>query len=500
MRLVAVNHWDVAIETHSRNHPRAEHYCSNLYRLAPRDAIPRGSLDLLMASPTCTYHSRARGGRPISRQQRYGRMTPTQVVRWADELKPRALLVENVPEFVQWGPVHTDRPPLQARCVRAKCMPEKPCRARRGSYFRAWVRKLDRLGYRLEWRLLNAADYGDPTTRRRFFLLGRRDRRPIRWPEPTHSKTGDPDLFGSGAARWRGAREIIDWSLLGRSVFTREKPLSPKTMARIYAGAVRFGWPKPFLIVLRQHMAERGLDLPLPTLTAGGTHVGLVQPLVTRTDMHKSNALCVRPGSDPLPTITTGGGLAVVEPFVLGQHGGGAPRRSSSPVPTITTDGAHALVAAYYGQGGCSTAGEPLPTVTTKDRFGLVLPVTHAGPRRVRTPDDPLPTITAANRGELAFVVPAFGERKTQAPRTHSLDRPAPTICATGRLNLVRGASGCDVLFRMLQPHELAGAMGFARGYDFAGNKGQVTEQIGNAVPVNTASALVGAILDSEAR
>lgn len=480
LSLTAVNHWDVAIETHARNHPEAEHHCSNLYRLAPRAAVPRGRLDLLMASPTCTYHSRARGGRPISRQQRYGRMTPTQVVRWADELRAKTLLVENVPEFMDWGPVHGEQRPLQARCVRARCRPEKPCKARKGTYFRAWVRKLERLGFRLEWRVLNCADYGDATTRRRFFLLGRRDGRRILWPAPTHSADGQPDLFGAGGVRWRGAREVIDWGLPGRSIFTRTKPLSPKTMARIYAGAVRFGWPEPFLVVLRQHMAERGLDLPLPALTAGGAHVGLVQPLVARTDMHKSNALCVRRGSEPLPTITTAGGLGVVQPFVLGQQSGGAPRSTRRPVPTIATDGAHALIAAYYGQGGCTGADDPLPTVTTRDRFGLVLPVTHAGPRRVANLEAPLPTVTGAHRGELAFVVPAFGERR-------------------GRLNLVEPGDCVDVLFRMFQPPELARATGFAEGYDFAGNKGEVTAQIGNAVPVYTATALVAAIVDAGA-
>lgn len=658
MDLVAVNHWPVAIATHEKNHPTAKHFGDDIFKREPQAVVPGGRLDLLMASPTCTFHSRARGGKPISWDQRYGRMTPTQVVRWLRELDVATLLVENVPEFVEWGPVHpgprmekdgktvrVPAPPVRNRdCLAAgRCEPGKACPRRRGIYFRAWVAQIRRLGYALEWRVLNAADYGDATTRRRFFLIGRKDGAPIRWPAPTH---------GAGAPeRWRGAREVIDWSLRGQSIFDRKRPLSPKTIARIYAGAVRFGWPEPFLVVLRQHMDARSIDDPLPALTAGGTHVALVQPgaraqldlfpsgealvlpqhgtnraraasepvpvvtttsrgiglaepLLVRSGMHQSNALCVRDTADPLPTITTDGGLAVVEPFVLNRHGdngacrahavdapvptadcrgagylvepfvcanrtnnvpkpvtdpvpgitttcgggnflveplvlqvnqggdrarnirevssplptvvtrpsfgvveplvlpqggGGAARPVGEPLATIATDGAHALVAPYYGQSAARPAAEPLPTVTTRDRFGLVTPVTHHdASQRTRTLEAPLPTVTAARRGELALIVPAHGERKGQAPRVHSVDAPTPTICATGRVQLVEGQAEprVDVLFRMLQPHELAAAMGF-EDYEFTGTKEEVTRQIGNAVPVRTAAALVGAILSS---
>lgn len=418
MQLVAVNHWPVAIETHQLNHPDARHYCVDLDATRPTDLVPEGRLDLLMASPECTHHSRARGGRPINDQSR---MSAWHVVRWCEQLYVRSLIVENVPEFRDWGP-------LDAKG-------QRPLKSRKGQLFRAWVGALEAIGYRVEWRVLCAADYGDATTRERLFVIARRDRRPIVWPTPTHSRDGSSDLFGGGGQRWRAAREVIDWTIPGRSIFRRKRPLSPKTMARILAGAERFRWPEPYLVVLRQHMDARSLDDPLPTITAGGTHLGLAQP------------------------------------FVLPQHGGGAPRSLKRPVPTITTDGAH----------------------------GLVMPVTHAGGHRARTLDQPLPTVTCANRGELAFVVPAFGERVGQAPRVHSLDEPAPTICATGRLNLVEPAPERDVLFRMLQPSELARAMGFSddeTSYEFTGNKGEQTKQIGNAVPVGTAAALVGAVLD----
>jgi DNA (cytosine-5)-methyltransferase 1 len=613
MRLVAVNHWQTAVDTHTANHPEAEHFCVDVYKTSPREAVPGGRLDLLMASPTCTYHSRARGGKPISRDQKYGRMTPTQVLRWLRELDVRALLIENVPEFEGWCPVHPEDAPIhRAECLEGRgrfgesvkpCVPGKTCRTRAGDYFRAWVRRIEALGYRVEWRVLCAADFGDATTRQRFFLLARKDGRPIVWPTPTHAKTA-----GRGLKRWRGAREVIDWSLSGRSIFGRKKSLSPKTLKRIYAGAVRFGWPKPFLVamrerlgvdeplpeasfaegaqtalfepapslaVLRQNADLRDPSLPAPTICAGGGHLGLVepvvfgnrtnnvgkdtaapvptittatgggvalaepivfqvnqggdrarnirgvdspmqtvvtrpslgvaQPLVTRTDMHKSNALCVRGDDEPIPTVTTGGGLGLLQPLVLPQGGGGAARPVLEPMATVTTDGAHALIAPYYGTGVARPTSDPLPTVTTRDRFGMVMPVTHHdGSARQRALDVPLPTITSAHRGELAVIVPAFGERKGQAPRTHDVDAPTPAICATGHIHLAEGRAEpeVDVLFRMLRPHELAAAMGFSdeEPYVFTGNQEEVTRQIGNAVPVNTAAALVGAVVDADER
>lgn len=527
MELVVVNHWDVAIATHQQNFPQARHYCQDIGTVRPPAAVPEGYLDLLTASPTCTHHSRARGGKPTSDQQR---MDPWHVVTWLTELRVKRLLIENVPEFVDWGPV-------DARTGR-------PIRSRKGEYFRAWVRAIEGLGYKVTWRVdINAADYGDATTRVRFFLMARNDGKPLRWPEPTHARVPTQTLFHRPLEKWRAAREIIDWNLKGTSIFNRPRPLAPATLARIYAGIVKFGWPDPFLIVLRQHMAGRGLDVPLPAITAGGTHIGLVQPGEPFV-LAPATGGAPRRVSHPLPTITTGGAgtegrpgcarPALIEPFILNRHGenggtrahsvdepiptadcrgagymvepfvlsqgaGGAPRAANEPLPTIPGGGAHALIAPYYGSGSgetCRSADEPLPTATAKGRFGLVVPITHgnpAGDGRARSVDSPLPTITTANRGELAFITAAFGERPGQEPRVHSVDDPMPTICAQGRIPLIEGV-GYDILYRMLQPPELAAAMSIiepGRSYHFTGTKTEITKQIGNAVPKRTAKALI---------
>jgi DNA (cytosine-5)-methyltransferase 1 len=515
---VAVNHWPVAIETYRANHAGARAHCVTLDAAFPAQLVPEGRLDLLMAGIECTYFSRARGGKPVNDQQR---MSAWHVVRWATELRVKRLLLENVPEFEDWGPVNPRT--------------GKPLASRKGEYFRAWWAALEGIGFRLERRVLNCADYGDATTRERLVILGRSDRGPIRWPEPSHVKGGG-DLFG--AQPWRSAREIIDWTIPGRSIFDRRRPLAPKTLARIAAGILKFRWPEPFIVVLRQHCDARGIDLPLPAITAGGTHLGLAQPFVMRSDMHKSNAACVRGADDPLATITTGGGIGVVEPFVLKQHfrrdsasvndplptvttvprvgvvqpfvlsqaSGGAPREVEEPLPTVPGGGAHSLIAPYYGSGSgetCRSVADPLPTATGKARFGLVMPVTHSdGSNRARSLEEPIPTLTTAKRGELAFITASFGERPTQAPRVHSVEEPAPTICATGRTNLVTAGREYDILFRMLEPHELAAAMSISTPeapYHFTGNKTEVVRQIGQAVPRRTGRALALALMGGEA-
>lgn len=517
MVLTCVNHWDRAIETHKRMHPEARHYCQDVSAARPMECVPEGRLDLLMASPTCTHHSRARGGRPTSDQQR---MDPWQVNTWLAQLRVKRLLIENVPEFVEWGPVDTRT--------------GKPVKSRKGEYFRAWLASLAALGFRHEWRILNCADYGDATTRKRFFLLARSDGKPIEWPAPTHGKDGAADLFGK-RAKWRGARECIDWSLPGRSIFGRKIALAPRTIQRCYAGALRYNWPEPYLVILRRHMSARSIDLPMPTIAAGGRHVGLATPILLgqhgeRRLRHADQPVStitaisriglVEPflfanrtnnvpkdldGPMPTNTTTTGGGIVLVEPFVLSQASGGAPRSVKEPLPTIVSaSSGTALIAPYYGSGSgetCKTVEQPLDSITTKDRFSLICPVTHGGGgNRAHDLDRPFPTLTTSKGGHLAFITSSYGERDGQLPRTHDLEMPMPTVTAQGSVRLAEGIEVdgrfYDIHFRMLHWRELARAMSFSDAesdYEFAGNKTEITKQIGNAVPVRTARALVAA-------
>ncbi|HYM31848.1 MAG TPA: DNA cytosine methyltransferase [Candidatus Cybelea sp.] len=493
MELVCVNHWPVAIDTHTKNHPKARHYCQDIATVRPHVVVPEGYLDLLMASPSCTHHSVARGGKPTSDQQR---SDPWHIITWFTELQVKRAIIENVWEFTSWSPVD----PATG----------KPIKDRKGEYFEAWKDLIWKVGATaIEYRKLNAANYGTAQTRQRFIMKIRFDRIAIGWAPVTHAKRSE--LTPSGTKPWRPAREIIDWSIKGQSIFARKKPLAEKTLKRIYAGIVKFGWPQPFIVVLRNHMAAQGIDVPLPTIAAGGTHIGLVQPFVLAT----GSRTAPRSVDDPLPTVTTGGASSarpgcarpmLAEPFMLSRHGGGAPRELSEPTPTQVAKHSHCLIAPYYGSGSgetCNSADDPLPTVTSKARFGMIVPITHSdGSNRARDVEsEPLPTLTTAHRGELAFIAAQFGERVGQAPRVHDIDDPAPAICATGHVNLVEGTACYDILFRMLQPHELAAAMGFNRDearYEFAGTKTEQIKQIGNAVPVEMMEAEVRAFFADE--
>jgi DNA (cytosine-5)-methyltransferase 1 len=534
VELTAVNHWPVAIDTHTANHPGARHLCTGIDAINPRELFAEGELDLLWASPECTHHSIARGGKPINDQSR---STAWCVTRWAEALLPPHILIENVPEFATWGQLDAKGRPLKSK---------------KGSIFQSWLNVFRSLGYRVDYRLFCAADYGDPTTRTRLFIECVRGRRKIVWPDATHSKA--PDLLTQ--RRWTPAREIIDWELPAQSIFERKKPLSPKTMARIEAGLRKFGlkdfivpqfgerpgqaprthdaeqplpavtshgagalvqpyivaWDnqsagpgggvtpidepistvvtkarhgvaEPFLVELRGTApgqipgTARSLDAPCGTITAGGIHHGLVEPFIISaggtecparpvsqpvgTVLTRDHRALVEPFlvktangesrageetrakslGDPLPTLMTSGDLALIEPHLLPQQQGGALRPVSQPTPTVSTAGAIALVepflVSFYGNGQAHDISEPSPTVTCKDRFGLVRPVVEI----------------AGNRYLL------------------------------------------DIRFRMLQPHELALAQGFPKGYKFTGTKTDQVKQIGNAVPRRLARALVGAVL-----
>ena len=430
MTLACVNHWPVAIATHKKNHPEARHYCMDLESAKPEEIVPEGRLDLLMASPTCTHHSRARGGKPTSDQQR---MDPWHVVRWCTALKVDRLLVENVPEFVEWGPV----------CLETL----KPIKERKGEYFRAWVEALRAIGFDIEHRVVNAADHGDATTRRRFFLQGRADGKPIRWPDPTHARR---DKAGAlGLKPWRPAREIIDWTRKGRSLYNRKKPLAENTLRRIGAGLVKFQWPEPFLIVFRRYCDALGIDSPLPTITALA-RFALVEPFIL--NRHGDNGgVRAHPINAPIPTPTCRGAGYLIEPFVVGCGG-------------------------RAGQSPPAPAAAPLGTITAKNDRALVEP----------------------------FVVPNFGERAGQNPRTHDVADPLPAVTGHGAGAIIAAdEQQFDILFRMLEPGELAAAMGFSdaeTAYEFTGTKTEIIRQIGNAVPVKTSAALVAAMFDAAAQ
>ena len=248
LKLTAINHWDVAVATHAANHPTANHICASLESLEPTK-VHQGPLDLLWASPACTHHSNARGGKPLSDQSR---ASAWHVVHWAEQLRPAGIVVENVPEFEHWGP-------LDANGLRI--------RSKRGETFRAWRESLESLGYAVDYRVLNAADYGEAQSRRRLFVQAKRGR--AAWPLPTHAR------------RWRAASEVLDVSLPWRSI----RGLCQRTLDRIEVGVRRFGRGSDFLVQYYGSSTVASVHDPLPTVTThdrfglvSGNHFRMLHP------------------------------------------------------------------------------------------------------------------------------------------------------------------------------------------------------------------------------
>lgn len=507
---VAVNHWKIAAETYRRNHPKARVLCTGLDTINPTNEVPKGRLNLLAASPECTDHSNARGGKPCSDQRR---SSAWLILKWLQELYVESVLIENVHEFEDWGPLGANGRPLKSM---------------RGQLFQQFIASLKALGYNVEWRSrLNSANYGAYTARERLFVMARRGKnRRIIWPDATHAVDADVqiDMF-SHKAKWRAAREIIDWSLPSQSIFLRKRPLARSTLERIAAGLRKFGGKNadPFLVVLRNHMDAQSIDGPIPTLTAGGNHVGLCQPFI----IPQFGDAVARSVDRPLGTITTTSrGIGLCQPFIVpffGERDGQSPRCHdiNAPLPTVTGHGAGGLVEPFivnmeHGKAfivptahGLTKDGgrrvysvdRPMPTITTADAWGVVEPYlieyrgNHAGRddghHRVRPLDQ-----DTSNRFGLVepFIVSYYGT--TNVSR---VDEPLPTCTTKPRFGLVELRPGVymDIHFRMLQWQELAMAMGFPPGYDFAGTRDQKVMQIGNAVECNVAEALAISALAS---
>lgn len=478
VELVAVNHWTKAIETHRRNHPWATHLNAKVEEIHPPDIVEPGTLDILVAAPECTHFSTARGGKPVNEQKR---ASPMHVLDWVGKLQPRTILLENVPEFASWGPIVDGQP------------------TRDGTKFDAWKAQLEADRYSVKYGTLNAADYGDATSRKRLFVLARRDYEP-EWPEPTHSDDGEE----AGTQHWRPAAEIIDWSDAGESIWARSRPLSNNTMKRIAEGIRRncHDVLEPYADVIA--------DL-------GPKDVERMQKqTVPVADLEQ--ALNERDG----PFLAEGPALVLdagtETPLVMGQHSGAQAKDATEcPVSTITRTGNIHLIGpepfvlprngAYRGlhsNPGYDADERPLHTVTAKNTDGhLVTPylVPYKSEREGQAPrthdiDEPYPTVTATGSDPYVarpFLVEYYGNSDEQP-----VDEPLPTVTTKDRHALIVPDLfpwGLDLRYRMLKPRELAAAQGFPDDYEFAGNKTETTEQIGNAVPVNLGKALCKQLL-----
>jgi DNA (cytosine-5)-methyltransferase 1 len=441
---IAVNHDPEAVAMHRANHPQTQHLICDVFEVGPRAVTEGRPVGLLWASPDCTFHSKARGGKPHRdrNKARRRRGLAWVVCRWAREARPRVIQLENVEEFQHWGPLLEDG---------------KPCPERRGLTFRRWVAQLENLGYAVEWRELRACDYGAPTTRKRLFVVARCDGQPIVWPEPTHA---DPKhAKASGLMPWRTAAECIDWSLPCPSIFDRERPLAEATLRRVARGVMRYvvEAAKPFIV----HIAH------------GDGKPGGVQRWGSGT--HDTGK--------PFPTVTTKAEHMLAVPTLVqtgyGERAGQAPRVPGldKPLGTVVGGQKHALVAAFlakhYGGVVGHGLGRPVGTVTTVDHHSLVsasiAPLRGTSPahRSAHSVDAPLSTISAG--GTHHALVASFLSAYYGSDQDTPIDDPMHTVTTKPRfaLVMVEGVPLAidDIGMRMLQPHELYAAQGFPSNY-----------------------------------
>lgn len=399
---IAVNHDPVAIDLHMANHPQTLHLTSDIFDVDPKEVTQGRKVGFAWFSPDCTFHSKARGGKPMRSKETKRRSLAWVVTRWAGTVRPRIICLENVEEFQDWGPLVG--PPHAQR----------PCKRRRGQTFKQWVKSLTGLGYTVEWRELRSCVYGAPTIRKRLYLIARCDGQPIVWPEATHADPKSVDVQAKKLKTYRTIAECIDWSIPMLSIFaTKEeakiwgkeherpspiRPLAENTNRRIARGVKRFviDNPRPFLV----------------TLAHGEESNGKKRWGATERSIDK-----------PLTSVKCSNGDAVVAPHITKFRSGATGCELTEPMPTITANS--------HG-GECNPGGStPLGIVAP-----LICPVTHDGERRTPGADEPLATITTAQRGEQALVapylVPRYGEREGQEPRTRSVEEAGPAVVPDG--------------------------------------------------------------------
>lgn len=468
----AVNHDPEAIAMHAANHPRTKHLISNVKDVDVVRMCAGRPIEVLWLSPDCTYHSKARGGKPHRDRDRARRTRGLAwiAVKWARELgvrKPRVILLENVEEFADWGPLQEDG---------------TPCPIRKGQNFRRFVKQLQNIGYAVDWQELRACDYGAPTTRKRLFLVARADGQDIRFPDATHGYARQP---------YRTAADCIDWSLPCPSIFDRKRPLADNTLRRIARGIRKYviQSAEPFIVGLAHGEHARGagsrshgLGEPLRTIHASGNNFALVAPTLinTRNGERQGQEPRTRDIREPYPTVTALGSQgALVAAFLAKHYGGHETPGSAMPRPfdTITARDHHSLVTSHLMKLQQNSVGqdvrEPMHTVMAgATRFAEVrafLMKYHASGGQWGGLRDPLGTVDTTDRFALVTV---HGQQYAIV----------------------------DIGMRMLEPHELFRAQGFPAAYVIDRRldgspftKSAQVRMCGNSVSPPPAAALAGA-------
>lgn len=511
--IACVNHDANAIASHAENHPDALHFTEDIrtLELSPlvehikkmKAQYPEAFI-VLWASLECTNFSKAKGGQPRDGDSR---TLAEHLFRYIEAINPEYIQIENVEEFMCWGDLDDKGKPISKDA---------------GQLYRKWVNNVKSYGYDFGHRILNSADFGAYTSRRRFFGIFAKAGLPLVFPDPTHSRSGDEGLFGS-LEKWKPVKEVLDFSDEGESIFGRKKPLVDATLERIYAGLVKF--------------------------VAGGKDAFLYKyNSMGRTGKYNP------PGVDePCPVISTQGRLGIARVNFLSKYYGGSPdgKNISVNVPAgaITTRDHHSFISAYYGNGHNHSVEEPAPTVTCKDRLAKVKPCFLDMQYGNGTPTDtnvPAATVTTNPKHQLVICEPWLMNTNFNNVGS-SLNNPAPVVTANRKWHylmnpqfnspgglvdkpcftliarmdkmppyLIATESGkimikieegdtpamikikefmalygiVDIKMRMLRIPELKQIMGFPKEYVLIGSQADQKKFIGNAVEVGIARKL----------
>lgn len=489
--IACVNHDPNAIASHAANHPDALHFTEDIrtLELGPlKEHIGRcrykyrNAKLVLWASLECTNFSRAKGGMPRDADSR---TLAEHLYRYIDAIGPEYIQIENVEEFMCWGDLDENGKPISKYS---------------GRCYMKWVNNICKRGYNFDWRILNAADYGAYTSRKRFFgIFAKKKGLPIAWPEPTHSKElTDNTLFENKAEKWKPVREVLDLDDEGESIFCRKKPLVEKTLERIYAGLIKF--------------------------VAGGKDAFLV-----KYNSYNQQGHYKAPSIDePCPTVATQNRLGLARVQFLSKQFSGEPYDKNisieQPAGTITTKDHHAFISAYYGNGYNSSLEEPSPTITTGDRFAMVtsrfIANEYSGGGQISDIERPCPAVLTSPKQKIVSCQYLMNPQFFSAGG--SVDKPCFTLIAhmdKAPPYLITTEEGVgievyetdsqmtvkikefmamyciiDIKMRMLQIKELKRIMGFPEDYVLIGTQAEQKKYIGNAVEVNMARVLCEAL------
>ncbi len=544
--IACVNHDAKAIESHWKNHPEVKHFNEDIRTLDLTELAmyvkewqtryPYAKL-ILWASLECTNFSKAKGGQPRDADSR---TLADHLHRYVGILNPDYVMIENVVEFMSWGPLDDNGKPLSRK---------------NGTDYMRWCREMCAHGYVDEWRELNSADFGAYTSRNRLFGIFTRHNLPIAWPEPTHSKKPGSGMFDI-LKKWMSVKDVLDFQDEGESIFTRKKPLSEKTLERIYAGLVKYV-AKGDTAFISKYFSGRpkgkvnSINEPGPTVTTFGSS-SLVQPvsLLKYNSTNGKTGKHIPPSiNDPAPTVPCQGRLGLIQAQFLTHYYGSGGQHSSieNPAPVVPCKASTAIISPefltiYNGKSLHRSVDEPSPVIPTNDRLSLIQPEffidKHYGKSQNQSVENPAGTIMPNDKHRLVycepFIMPTSYDNRPKsiyepapvinASRRHhyivnpshgghttSTDAPCPVVIARqdkAPLYLVQVENGqvavavfdtdsaamirikqfmaaynlIDIKMRMLRVHELLKIQGFPNNYVLCGNQSDQKKFIGNSV------------------